>query len=94
MAVSFDPLLYVSGELKSRKMELAEELMRGSRVSGLYVIYKSETSGRPEMMKSEMLQKRYYRDRDMYICGITDSYETALAYLAVYAYENLVPGAE
>lgn len=91
MAISFDPLLYVSPGLKSRKLELAEELMLGHKLKDLYLIYRNENSGMPEVMKSEMLDMKYYRNRDVYISGITDNYDSALEYLAVYAYENLVP---
>ncbi len=91
MAVSFDPLLFVSRELKSRKLELTEQLMLGKKLKGLYIIYTNENSKKPEMMKSEMLDNKYYRERDILINGITDSYDAALAYLAVYAYENLIP---
>ena len=91
MAISFDPLLYVSPGLKGRKLELAEEMMLGHKLKGLYLICKNADSGMPEVMKSEMLDIKYYRDRDMVVSGITDNYDSALEYLAVYAYENLVP---
>ena len=91
MAISFDPLLYVSPGLKGRKLELAEEMMLGHKLKGLYLICKNADSGMPEVMKSEMLDIKYYRDRNVVVSGITDNYDSALEYLAVYAYENLVP---
>ena len=91
MAISFDPLLYVSPGLKGEKLSLAEKLMLGHKLKGLYLICKNENTGMPEVIKSEMLDIKYYRDRDMVISGITDNYDSALEYLAVYAYEKLVP---
>ncbi|MCR4585787.1 MAG: hypothetical protein K5686_08700 [Lachnospiraceae bacterium] len=91
MAISFDPLLYVSPGLKSKKLELAEKLMLGKKLKDLYLICKNTDTGVPEAIKSEMLDIKYYRDRDIVISGITDNYDSALEYLAVYAYENLVP---
>ena len=91
MAISFDPLLYVSPGLKSKKLELAEKLMLGKKLKDLYLICKNTDTGAPEAIKSEMLDIKYYRDRDIVISGITDNYDSALEYLAVYAYENLVP---
>ncbi len=85
--VSFDPGLYVSSGLKEKKRQLVEAFMKGEVVPGIYVIYRNETSGKAEFVKSRQLKQRYYAGRDLYVLGLAEDYDKALLYLAYYAAE-------
>ena len=85
----FEPGLYVSSDLRERKRQLCEDIMRGDVPKDLYIIYKSEYSGKPEFMRSKDLLQKYYQERTIRVVGITKDYHTALEYLAYEAYNRL-----
>ncbi|MBP5609196.1 MAG: hypothetical protein J6X66_13145 [Lachnospiraceae bacterium] len=85
---TFDPALYVSSDLKEKKMRICESFMKGKIVEDIYVIYRSP-AGSAEFVQSRQLKQKYYRDRDMHILGFTRDYDKALLYLAYYAAERV-----
>lgn len=85
----FEPGLYVSSDLRDQKRQLCENIMRGSVPKDLFIIYKSEYSGKPEFMRSKDLLQKYFEDRTVRVVGITKDYQAALEYLACEAYNRL-----
>ncbi len=85
---TFDPGLYVSSDLKEKKMRICESFMKGKIVDDIYVIYKSR-AGSAEFVSSRQLKQKYYRDRDIHILGLAGDYDKALLYLAYYAAERV-----
>ena len=85
----FEPGLYVSSDLRDQKRQFCESIMRGNVPKDLFIIYKSEYSGKPEFMRSKDLLQKYFEDRTVRVVGITKDYQTALEYLACEAYNRL-----
>lgn len=84
---TFDPGLYVSSALKEKKMRLCESFMKGDIPKDIYVILRTP-SGNAEFLKSQDLNQRYYRVRNMHILGLAEDYDKALMYLAYYALDR------
>ena len=85
----FEPGLYVSSDLREQKRKLCEGIMQGNLPNDLFIIYKSEYSGKPEFMRSKDLKQKYFQERTVRVVGITKDYQAALEYLACEAYNRL-----
>ncbi|MBR4207072.1 MAG: hypothetical protein K5987_00395 [Lachnospiraceae bacterium] len=85
--IEFDPALFLSPALKKERFSLCERFIKGDKVKGLYVIYMNMDTGKPEAMKSEELDKKYYREKMIHVTGIADGRESVERYLAYAAME-------
>lgn len=80
--IKFDDL-YISEKLRSDRNLIINQIRHGKCFRpDVFIIYKNENTGRPELMQGFFFDQLYMQINSTYIYGITDSREDGVKYIS------------